>query len=296
MSSTLRQLVDAKWFQNTILVVILVAGALAGLETYAPIMERAGDLLHLADKIVVGIFLLEILVKMGAEGNRPWRFFKDPWNVFDFAIVAIAFLPLHAEYMTVLRLARLARFMRLIRALPQLQVIVGALLKSVPSMGYVGVLLATVLYIYGILGVSMFGRNDPIHFATLPQAMLTLFGCATGEGWVDVMFTQIWGCAAYPASGDESLCTDSTPQPFIGALFFISFMMVGAMVMLNLFIGVIMNGMEETQKENAEAERAAQGNTLTDDAEVGAIAEQLAELQARLALLQGRLKAGPSNK
>jgi voltage-gated sodium channel len=295
MSSTLRQLVDAKWFQNTILGVILVAGALAGLETYAPLMERAGDLLHLADKVVVGIFLLEILIKMGAEGNRPWRFFKDPWNVFDFAIVAIAFLPLHAEYMTVLRLARLARFMRLIRALPQLQIIVGALLKSIPSMGYVGVLLATVLYIYGILGVSLFGKNDPIHFSTLPQAMLTLFGCATGEGWVDVMFTQIWGCAAYAASGDESLCTASTAQPVVGALFFVSFMMVGAMVMLNLFIGVIMNGMEETQKENAEAERSAQGDTLTDDAEVGAIAEQLAELQTRLALLQGRLKTG-SNK
>lgn len=290
MSAKLRAIAEAKWFQNTILLVIILAGILAGLETSATIEASLGPVLHVADKIVVAIFVIEALIKIGAEGSRPWRYFKDPWNVFDFVIVATAFLPLSARYITVLRLARLARFLRLVRALPKLQVIVGALLKSIPSMGYVGLLLGTVLYIYGILGVSLFGQNDPIHFATLPQAMLTLFGSATGEGWVDVMFTQMWGCVEYPSSGSEALCTAPDAQPLIGALYFISFMMLGAMVMLNLFVGIIMNGMEETQKENDAMDRAERGDVPTDDMEIGEIAEQLTELQERLVALQDRLK------
>lgn len=290
LSEKLQRIADAHWFQNFILVIILLAGALAGLETSHTIEENFGGLLEIADHIVVGIFVIEILVKMGAQGRRPWRYFMDPWNIFDFAIVTTAFLPIGAQYITVLRLARLARFMRLIRALPKLQIIVGALLKSIPSMGYVGLLLATMLYIYGILGVSLFGSNDPLHFETLGRAMLTLFGAATGEGWVDVMNTQMWGCAEYAAGGSEALCTHSEAQPLLGAFYFITFMMIGSMVMLNLFIGVIMAGMEETQKENAELERESRGDDGGDDLEVGEIAMQMEALHERLAALQERMK------
>jgi voltage-gated sodium channel len=122
-----------------------------------------------------------IVMKMGAEGSRPWRFFKEPWNVFDFVIVAVVFLPINSQYATVLRLARLLRVLRLVRAVPRLQILVGALLKAIPSMGYVSLLLFLVFYMYGVAAVFLFGKNDPFRFGDLPTALVTLFQVATAE-------------------------------------------------------------------------------------------------------------------
>jgi voltage-gated sodium channel len=280
MSSTLHRIANTPLFQNFILGVIVFAGVLVGLETSPTLMARYGGLLHVLNNVVLWIFVAELLIKLGACGFSLKKFFSDPWNIFDFLIVAVAFLPIHAEYVAVIRLARLLRFMRLIHALPRLQILVGALLKAVPSMGYVALLLGVLFYVYGILAISLFGQNDPMHFKDLPTAMLTLFGCATGEAWVDVMYTQMYGCSVYGYGDFPERCVDSQAQPVLGALFFVSFMLIGAMVMLNLFIGVIMSGMEETAKENAELDRErAQG----DDIDLAELEGQLAEIQEKLA-------------
>ena len=93
MVQLLRNIADSSRFQHTVTLVILFAAVLVGAETYPSIVAEHGTLLHALDKVVLGIFTLEIAIKMGAEGKRPWRYFKDPWNVFDFLIVAAAFLP-----------------------------------------------------------------------------------------------------------------------------------------------------------------------------------------------------------
>jgi len=280
------RIADDRRFQNLILGFILLAGILAGVETSRTVMAAAGDVLHVVDKIVLAVFVVELLIKLGAVGWNPRAFFRDPWNLFDFVIVAVAFLPLEGSSVAVLRVARLLRFLRLIRAVPRLQVLVGALLKSIPSMGYVALLLAVLFYVYGILGVGFFGANDPFRFHDLPTAMLTLFGCATGEGWVDVMYVQMYGCASYGYDGMEALCTASTAHPVLGAAFFVSFMMVGAMVTLNLLVGVIMNGMEETAKENAELDATERGSHLTLEGEIETLREELQALTHRLASVQ----------
>ncbi|MBX3126574.1 MAG: ion transporter [Polyangiaceae bacterium] len=295
MAEYLRTIAESKRFQNFVTWVIIFAGVLVGVETYPGLVAQYGDTLHTLDKIVLGIFVVEILVKVGAEGNKPWRFFSDNWNVFDFIIVAAAFLPISSQYVTVLRLARLLRVLRLVRALPKLQLLVSALLKSIPSMAYVSLLLFLLFYVYAVAAVFLFGANDPIHFRNLQIALVSLFRAVTLEDWTDLMYIQMYGCNNYGYDGDPS-CTDPQAYPILGALFFVSFVLLGTMVVLNLFIGVIMNGMTEAQKEADdlhEADRvraglAAAPETLSD--ELGKLEKQLAELQGTMANLARRAR------
>lgn len=250
--------------------VILAAGVIVGLETSPEIMARHGTLLHALDRLILWIFVAELAIKIGAQGRQPFRFFRDPWNVFDFAIVAVCFLPFHAEFAAVLRLARVLRLLRLVSAFPRLQMLVGALLHSVSSMGYVAVLLSLVMYIYGVLGVFLFGKADPEHFGTLGVAMLSLFQIITLESWTAIM--------------DGNMGEGASVGPGAVIFYFVSFILLGTMIMLNLFIGVVMNGMTEMHDEIAAADRRkAQAVNPTDPAtELFAIEEQLAQLQERL--------------
>lgn len=242
-------LAEHTWFQGFIIAVILLAAVLVGLETYPGVMAEYGHILLALDKVVLGIFIVEILIKMGAEGRRPWRFFRDPWNVFDFVIVAAAFVPAVGPFSMVLRLARLLRVLRLVRTIPRLQILVGALLKSIPSMFYVSVLLVMLFYMYAVASVFLFAGNDPMHFGNLQLALLSLFRTVTLEDWTDLMYIQMYGCDVYGYWEFEELCTAPRATPLLGALFFVSFVLVGTMIVLNLFIGVVVNGMDEAQRE-----------------------------------------------
>jgi len=291
MTAFLRKTADSPQFQNFITGVILLAGVIVGIQTYPSAVESFGHVLDFIDYVILGIFIIEIVVKMGAEGSKPWRYFLDPWNVFDFIIVAVCFMPVNAQYVAVLRLARLLRVLKLVRALPKLQILVSALLKSIPSMGYVALLLGLLFYVYSVAAVFLFGPNDPIHFEDLPIAMLSLFRVVTGEDWTDVMYINMFGCANYGYDGNEHLCTASQGYPVFGAMFFVSFMLLGAMVILNLFIGVIMGGMDEAKAENEMIERAArresgEANTLSQD--IDELVGQMAKMQDELVQLKMR--------
>jgi voltage-gated sodium channel len=123
---------------------------------------------------------------------------------------------------------------------PKLRLLIGALLKSIPSMGYVVLLLFILFYVYAILGIFMFGGADPTHFGDLHHAMVTLFKVLTLEGWTDIMNIHLYGNQI--TATNEIL----TIGPFF---YFASFILIGAMIIMNLFIGVIMNSMEESQRE-----------------------------------------------
>jgi voltage-gated sodium channel len=287
MQSSLKRIADAKWFQNFITIVILLAGALVGVETYPAMVQKHGTVLHVLDQMVIWIFVAEVVVKMGAEGSKPWRYFLDPWNVFDFLIVAACFLPVGTQYVMVLRLARLLRVLKLVRALPKLQVLVGALLKSIPSMAYVSLLLIMLFYVYAVAATFMFSQNDPVHFETLPLSMLSLFRAVTLEDWTDLMYINMYGCANYGYDGKEALCTASKAYPVGSPLLFCSLILFGAMIILNLFIGVIMSGMDAARKENERLEeermREARGEappTVTE--ELNGLKEKLDALQEHL--------------
>ena len=290
MSAFLKKIADDNRFQNFITGIIVLAGVVVGLETHPPLIEQYGTILHIINDLILWIFVVEVIIKVGAEGRRPWRYFLDPWNVFDFIIVAICFMPVNAQYVAVLRLARLLRVLKLVRALPKLQVLVSALLKSIPSMGYVALLLGMLFYVYSVAAVFLFGGNDPVHFGNLAIAMLSLFRVVTGEDWTDVMYIQMWGCDQYGYDGMMELCTQPMSYPVFGALFFVSFMLLGAMVILNLFIGVIMSGMDEAEKENKLAALIArrEAGTPTPSDDFAEVLVKLDEIHEELQLLRAK--------
>lgn len=294
MTHLCHTIAESKFFQRFILVVIIGAGILIGLETSRSLMDRYGDVVYFLDRVVLGIFTVEILIKIIAHGRRPWSYFKDPWNVFDFTIVAVCFIPFGSQFVAVLRMARLLRVLRLVTVLPRLQLLVGALLHSIPSLGYVGALLALHFYIYAVMGVFLFRDNDPVHFGNLGVSLMTLFGVVTLEDWRDVLYMQYYGSAVYPYDTEALNATVRTPHamPMVAVGYFISFVMLGTMIMLNLFIGVIMNSMQEMQQKLLEARvrksRQAEGESKT--AQVSAVIDQLEEIEAKLKDLKSRLK------
>ena len=287
----LRRLVLSVVFQRAVLGLILIAAVLVGLETSRPIMARHGTWIEALDHVVLWLFALEAGLKIASHGRRPWRYFRDPWNVFDFVIVVVCFLPVRSDYAAVLRLARVFRAMRLVSAVPKLQLLVGSLIKSLPAMVYVSLLMAVMFYVYAVLGVFLFRDNDPVHFRDLPSAMLTLFRVVTLEDWTDVMYIQMFGSDNYPFSdADRSRYVFApTARPVLGAAYFVSFVLLGTMVMLNLFIGVILKSMEEAEDERNRAQREKSLNedgTLTVAEELVLLEEELAQLASHARVLR----------
>jgi voltage-gated sodium channel len=178
-----------------------------------------------------------------------------------------------SQFAVVLRLCRALRLLRLVSALPKLQLLVGALVKSFSSMGYVGLLLGLMLYIYAIVGVHLFGGHDKEHFGSLSLAFFTLFQTITLDDW-KFLFESAKGAS-----------------PAVAACYFISFILLGTMIMLNLFIGIIMNSMEEMHHELDEYNAAKRGCTEEGStlADLKVLDDQLAALKSNLADLRAKL-------
>ena len=272
-------IVHAAWFHRIVVGVILLAGLLAGLQTNASFVERHGWLLQGLEMLVLGVFIVEMVLKLAVHGRKPWRFFRDGWNIFDFVIVGLCCLPMDSPFAAVLRLVRGLRLLRLVTALPKLQLLVGALLKSLGAMGYVSLLLALMFYIYGVAGVHLFGKVDPAHFGSLAAALLSLFRVITLDNWSDIFRSAHSG------------------EPLAAVLYFISFILLGTMIMLNLFIGIIMNSMSEMHAEIEARDRARHlkelgQSTLLDD--LNALEQQFEALKQQMARLKHRLAHPPN--
>lgn len=238
-----REITNNRYFNYFIFFLIFLSAVIIGIETYPGLASRYHALLSLTDRVIITLFTLEIALKIGSNGKRPWVYFSDPWNLFDFLIVAICLIPLNdTHYFAVFRILRILRIFRMITVFPKLKLIVSALLKSIPSMGYVIMLIGILFYVYAIVGVFVFGGADPLHFGDLHHAFVTLFKVLTLEGWTDIMNTHILGA---DGNGNQQIVS------FWPFLYFASFIIVGAMIIMNLFIGVIMNSMDESQKELA---------------------------------------------
>ncbi len=292
MAGFAQRVTSSALFQNLIVLLILTSGALSGIETYLGDGATAQRGLALAQDVILAIFVVEILLRILAHGTRPWRYFANGWNLFDFLIVAVCVLPLEAQFSSVLRMARLVRTLRLVAILPRLQILVGALLKSIPSLGYIGILLCLHFYMYAVIGTFLFRENDPWHFASLHESFLTLFQVLTLEGWNEVLGTQYLGS---DVMYDEALkamtggVRRSEAQPVLAAAYFVSFIMLGTMIMLNLFTGVIINSMEEASSEAAEAKRKKhleQRGLITLRDELTEVSEKLKELSSQLEAIQ----------
>lgn len=281
-------------FGRFIVGTIVLAGLMAGAETYSQFGNDTaiGKVANGVQDLILWIFVVEAVIKIASYGSRPWRYFASGWNVFDFIIVVVCFWQADNQFAAVLRLARTLRTLRLVTTLPRLQVLVSALLRAIPSLGYVGVLLGLHFYMYAVMGTFLFRDNDPIRFGSLHVSMLTLFEVLTLEGWNDVLNTQLLGSDVnYDDTWKELTkgVRKNEAQPLIAAGYFVTFIMLGTMIMLNLFTGVIIGSMEDAQNESDEATRKKhlkdQGYlTLRDELKL--ISEQLETIAGQLKVLQ----------
>ncbi len=166
------RLVGARAFEYAIIALILASGALLGLGTSPGIVERYGDALTRGNQVILAIFIAEAALKMTALAPRPQRYFRDGWNIFDFAIIVFALVPATGSFAMVARLGRLLRVLRLISAIEELRLIVGALVRSIPSVANIMMLMSIIVYIYAIVGYHLFHEADPTHWRTLGISLL----------------------------------------------------------------------------------------------------------------------------
>ncbi len=227
-----RRLTHHRWFSRLVLGLILASAALVAAETSASLVRRAGPILELLQGLVLAAFVAELGLRLLASARQPRAFLRDGWNLFDLTVVLASLLPSVGPLATVARLARVLRVARLVSASRELRLIVGTMLRSIPSLGHVALLLALLLFIYAVLGVHWFRDTDPSRFGGLGPALLTLFQVLTLEGWVEV---QRGVAAAHPLSW----------------LYFASFILVAVFVVVNLFIAVVLNNLEEVRAELA---------------------------------------------
>jgi voltage-gated sodium channel len=289
MIDRIRRTVDSNAFQIFIIAAIIIAGILVGLDTVPEISEKYAGIMYVFDRIIIWIFVGELLLKLVAQWPKPWRYFLDGWNILDFAIVVACFLPIDSNYVLLVRMVRLLRVLKLVRAFPKLQLLVSALLKSLPSMGYVAVLMFLLFYIYGVAGTFMFGKNDPLHFGSLVASMLSLFKIVTLEGWIDLMSIQVYGCDRFGYDGAlAAFCKNPSSSP-MSPVFFVTFIILGAMIVINLLVGVMITSLEEAHQEQIETEKEVAIAILQKTE--NNLEDKLEELHAQLNQVQITLEA-----
>lgn len=245
-----------KIFEMIVISIIIFSALVIGASTYDIDPNWLGVVKFLDIAITV-FFLTEIIIRMLAE-EKFLHFFKSAWNIFDFVIVTLSLIPIdESEMVLIARLLRIFRVLRLISVIPELRLLMNALAKAIPRIGYVTLLMFIIFYIYGAVGSFFYEKINPVLWGDITISMLTLFRVATFEDWTDVMYETM---TVYPMSW----------------IFYLTFIFLTAFVFLNMMIGVVLDVM---QKEHEEFDRE-QGEG--EAGEVHWIKEHTKEMEERM--------------
>jgi voltage-gated sodium channel len=231
----LARLVDSDRFNQVIASVIVANAVVLGLETYPAVMAEYGRTLLRLNDLFYLVFLTELVLRFASYGRRPQDFFRSGWNIFDLIVIGAVAIPAVREQAQLLRLLRLARIVRLVRFLPDARILVLTVVKSIPSVFSMVVLTLVLMFVYGMVGWSVFGEALPESWGNIGRAMLTLFILLTLENF-----------PTYLAEGEQV-----TPY---APLFFVSYVLLAAFVVFNLLIGIVIGSMEKARAADAEAE------------------------------------------
>jgi len=257
--------------QNGIIALILINAVLLGLETSPTAMAAAGSLILALDKAILAIFVVEIALRLYVHRAAFWR---DPWSVFDFVVVAIALMPATGP-LAVLRALRVLRVLRLLTMVPSMRRVVGALLAAIPGLGSIAMVLMIIYYVFAVIATKLFAAAYPEWFGDIGQSLYTLFQIMTLESW---------------SMGIARPVMEHFPYAWA---FFIPFILVATFTMLNLFIAIIVNAMQSvSEAEHAEARQAvdaARDHIEADlHAEMRQLREEIRALQGVLSLKANR--------
>lgn len=266
-------LVDSSRFQVVISCVIIANAIVLGLETFAGVEESYGDQLALLNELFYIVFVIELILRIASYGKQPWNFFRSGWNVFDFIVIGAALVPAFRAQAEVLRLLRLARIVRLMRFLPDARVLISTMIHAIPSVFSMVVLTVLIMFIYGILGWTLFGQDLPNEWGNISRSMLTLFILLTLEN--------------FPVYLEQA----SAYSPF-STIFFLSYVLIAVFVVINLLIGIVIGSMEKAREAEAvrtRKEEADDHTRLIDH--VIAIRDQLDEIESEVEALRSRDRA-----
>ena len=262
-----KKLTEAKWFEWSITAIILINSILIGIETYT-----TSEVIAIIQKVILGIFTFEIVTRFIAADSVK-EFFKGGWNDFDLILVLIGYIPetlfANASMLMALRVLRVFRVLRLLRAAKEIKVMITVLVKSMSALFYNVVLFVIFVYLFAIIGVSVFKLPDPntisgeekVHYeqlmeiappaptcspdpyGSIHEAMFTLFRALTGEDWTDLRYNLV------VASEYKLIRVGPTFVTAYHVLWFI----LSAFLLLNLVVGAIVNNyqlaIEESEKK-----------------------------------------------
>lgn len=257
--------VELPRFGQFILSLILLNAVLLGMETSATLMAQYGNTLLMLDKLLLGVFVVELLLRIFAYRAA---FFKDPWSLFDFAVVAIALIPASGP-LAVLRSLRVLRVLRVLSMVPSMRRVVSALLGSLPGLTSIALVLVLIYYVFAVMATKIFGAAFPEWFGSIGASFYTLFQVMTLESW---------------SMGIARPVMEQFPYAW---LFFVPFILVATFTMLNLFIAIIVNTMQTFSEEEHALERQQDKQAEVQEqqqlhAELKAIREELQQLRAAL--------------
>ncbi len=257
--------IESDRIQHFIVTLIVINAVTLGLETSQSLMARHGELLHALDRLILAVFVVEILIKLYAQGLG---FFRRAWNVFDFLVVGIALVPASGP-LAVLRALRVLRVLRLVSMVPRLRFVVEALLKALPGISSIGLLMLILFYVFAVMSTGLFGDRFPEWFGTIGASMYTLFQVMTLESWSMGIVRPVM-----------------EQYPYAWA-FFVPFILVATFTMLNLFIGIIVDTMQTLHDDQMAQDRALIERTLDRDTreiglEVRALREEIQALRRDL--------------
>ncbi|ADZ71687.1 ion transporter [Polymorphum gilvum] len=258
MRDRLKELIASRRWEMTIVGVIVLNAVTLGLETSPAVMGRIGGLLTTLDTLILAVFVVELTLRIFAF---RFAFFRDPWSLFDFTIVAIALLPASGPF-AVLRALRILRVLRLISVVPSLRRVIGGLIAALPGLGSIIVLMALVFYVFAVMATKLYGETFPDWFGDLGRSTYTLFQVMTLESWSMGIVRPVMEVHPY------------------AWLFFVPFILCTAFTVLNLFIGIIVSAMQEEHEHIAEADRQA----IHD--ETGIILEEVRALRREVEALR----------
>jgi voltage-gated sodium channel len=267
LRARLRHFVEQAVVRNTILALVILNAALLGLSTSPWVMERFGTLVYVLDRLILGIFVVEILAKLFAYGRA---FFKEGWNIFDLFVVSLGLLP-QSSGLSALRALRVIRALRILSAVPQMRAVVQALFDALPGMGAVIIMLSIVFYVFAVMATIMFGADFPDWFGTVGESLYSLFQIMTLESWSMGIVRPVM--EVYP----------------LAWAFFVPFIAMTAFSVLNLFIGLLVNTMQAAVDAEAEEEfEKLRELVRTETDQVGV---QVQELKGEISELKAEIRA-----
>lgn len=252
--------VESTEVRNFIIGCILLNALTLGLETSPAVVSRIGFWLHWADLLVLGVFVIELLLKLYAF---QWRFFRNPWYVFDFVIVVVALMPSSGAF-AAMRTLRVLRVLRSVSMVPGLRRIATAMLQAIPGIGYTSMLLLIIYYVFAIIGIHLYQEDFPEWFGSLGSAMYTLFQIMTLESWSMGIVRPIM--EIYPSAW----------------MYFIPFLLVTTFAVMNLFIAILVDTMQNLDKLERKANHVEEITPEDTHREVLALREEIAELRELL--------------